>query len=348
MAEGMGGGYLVSLYEDAARSSADLAPGAEPGPSPDEDDADEDDADDDTIDDVAFMMASQQAAANRGNRTSVSAEAYGHWNKIEEDFQPPVYEKSPEHEEFFLQMLSRNPIFAALPQASLRLVVGAIFPHDSAPGEVVIQEGDDGDYLFIVEAGELECSKLALGVIKRYGPGDVFGELALLYNCPRAATIVALQPCRLWKLDRKTFNNIVREVAGAQVERIRSFIMSVPMFGTLDLYEQTKLAEAMREVVYNSGDVILQQGEFGDNMFWIEEGSAQAQRYEEDGQVTVMDHGPGDYFGELALLNDSARAANVIALSQVHCWSIDRKTFTNLMGSLKDLLEQSSATRYGG
>ena len=135
----------------------------------------------------------------------------------------------------------------------------------------------------------------------------------------------------------------MRDVAAAQVERIRSFIMSVPMFTSLDLYEQTKLAEAMREVVYNAGDVILQQGESGDSMFWIEEGVAQAQKYEPDGQVTVMDHGPGDCFGELSLLNDSVRAANVIALSQVHCWSIDRKSFTNLLGSLKDILEQSSA-----
>jgi cAMP-dependent protein kinase regulator len=340
----MGGGYLVQIYEDAAReSSAEPAAapnGSDPTPPDDVGEDGEDDEDQD-FDDV--LMAAQQAAAKRGQRTSVSAEAYGAWNQMDATFVPPFYEKSPEHEDFFLQLLSRNPIFAALPAASIRLVIGAIFPHDSARGEIVIQEGDDGDYLFFVESGELECSKGALGVIKIYGPGDVFGELALLYNSPRAATIVALQPSRLWKLDRTTFNKIVRDVAAAQVERIRSFIMSVPMFTSLDLYEQTKLAEAMREVVYNAGDVILQQGESGDNMFWIEEGVAQAQKYEPDGQVTVMDHGPGDYFGELSLLNDSVRAANVIALSQVHCWSIDRKTFTNLMGSLKDILEQSSA-----
>ena len=72
-------------------------------------------------------------------------------------------------------------------------------------------------------------------------------------------------------------------------------------------------------------------------------GVAQAQKYDPDGQGTGMDQGPGDCFGELSLLNDSVRAANVIALSQVHCWSIDRKSFTNLLGSLKDILEQSSA-----
>ena len=96
-------------------------------------------------------MAAQQATAKRGQRTSVSAEAYGAWNQMDANFVPPFYEKSPEHEDFFLQLLSTHPIFAALPAASIRLVIGAIFPHDSAQGEIVIQEGDDGDYLFFVQ-----------------------------------------------------------------------------------------------------------------------------------------------------------------------------------------------------
>ena len=99
------------------------------------------------------------------------------------------------------------------------------------------------------------------------------------------------------------------------------------MFTSLDLYEQTKLAEAMREVVYNAGDVILQQGESGDSMFWIEEGVAQAQKYEPDGQVTVMDHGPGDYFGELSLFLNPA--SDPRACQQFET-KLKRKQSTNL------------------
>merc|ERR1719399_1890130 len=150
----MGGGYLVQIYEDAAgESSAEPAAapnGSDPTPPDDVGEDSEDDEDED-FDDV--LMAAQQATAKRGQRTSVSAEVYGAWNQMDANFVPPFYERSPAHEDFFLQLLSTHPIFAALPAASIRLVIGAIFPHDSAQGEIVIQEGDDGDYLFFVESG---------------------------------------------------------------------------------------------------------------------------------------------------------------------------------------------------
>jgi cAMP-dependent protein kinase regulator len=49
--------------------------------------------------------------------------------------------------------------------------------------------------------------------LKEYQPGEAFGELALLYNAPRAANITAKTQCTLWSLDRSTFNNIVKDAA---------------------------------------------------------------------------------------------------------------------------------------
>lgn len=75
-------------------------------------------------------------------------------------------------------------------------------------GDVVIKEGDDGDNLYVVESGVLKCTKFlkkedtAPTHLKNYEPGDAFGELALLYNCPRAATIEATKDAELWSLDR--------------------------------------------------------------------------------------------------------------------------------------------------
>lgn len=63
-------------------------------------------------------------------------------------------------------------------------------------GEVVISEGDEGDCLYVVATGFLSCTKIFKGnstptFLKKYEPGEAFGELALLYNAPRAATITS-------------------------------------------------------------------------------------------------------------------------------------------------------------
>jgi len=84
------------------------------------------------------------------------------------------------------------------------------------PGEIIIEQGDDGDNLYILESGELECFRREFPekeavLLKTYVPGEAFGELALLYNAPRAATIKAKTEAVLWCLDRATFNHIVRD-----------------------------------------------------------------------------------------------------------------------------------------
>lgn len=82
----------------------------------------------------------------------------------------------------------------------------------------MINQGDDGDNLYVVETGKLACSKVMepgqpAVHLKDYVPGEAFGELALLYNAPRAASIEASEPSELWALDRRTFNHIVKDSA---------------------------------------------------------------------------------------------------------------------------------------
>ena len=83
-------------------------------------------------------------------------------------------------------------------------------------GETVIAEGEPGDVLYIHESGKLTCTKIINGasrVLKTYDNGEVFGELALLYNAPRAPTIMADTDATLFSLDRETFNAIVKEAS---------------------------------------------------------------------------------------------------------------------------------------
>lgn len=85
-------------------------------------------------------------------------------------------------------------------------------------GDWVIKQGEDGDELYVVEEGQLDCFKRFTKDadnthLKVYMPGESFGELSLLYNAPRAASIQAKTYSILFALDRATFNNIVKDSA---------------------------------------------------------------------------------------------------------------------------------------
>ena len=71
--------------------------------------------------------------------------------------------------------------------------------------------------------------------------------MALLYNAPRAATISAETESVLWKLDRDTFNNIVKDAAARKRERYDEFLQSIKILQTMDPYERSKLSDALTE-----------------------------------------------------------------------------------------------------
>ena len=107
-------------------------------------------------------------------------------------------------------------MFMSLDDKDLQVVINAMDEKHVKDGETIITEGEPGDVLYVVQDGSYSCSKMIDGKdthLKNYGSGDVFGELALLYNAPRAATIKASSDGQLWVLDRNTFNHIVKEAA---------------------------------------------------------------------------------------------------------------------------------------
>merc|ERR1740138_922809 len=142
------------------------------------------------------------------------------------------------------------------------IVIGAMKEVNATAGQRVINQGDSGDFLFVIESGTLDCSIKVDGtdkIVKTCEAGDVFGELALLYNCPRAASVEARDKCVLWQLDRDTFNNIVKEAAQKKRERYNTFLGKVPLLASMDAYERSQLADALKPEIVNDGSVIVKQ-----------------------------------------------------------------------------------------
>ena len=107
----------------------------------------------------------------------------------------------------------------------------------------------------------------------------------MLYNAPRAATITANEDCLLWKLDRDTFNHIVKDASSKRREKYESFLSQVPIFETMEPYERSKLADAFTETHVSAGEFIIREGEEGKELFLLQQGSAIATKTLNAGQA---------------------------------------------------------------
>ena len=151
---------------------------------------------------------------------------------MKEAFISKMIPKNQEVKNKIKQRLTGAFMFMGLEEKDLQVVIDAMDQKKLLAEEFVIREGDPGDVLYIVESGTMQCTKIIDGapkVLKQYKSGDVFGELALLYNAPRAATIQAETESLLWVLDRQTFNHIVKDASQKKREKYEKFLSTVPI-----------------------------------------------------------------------------------------------------------------------
>ena len=108
----------------------------------------------------------------------------------------------------------------------------------------------------------MECHRNAGGsekLIKVYESGDSFGELALLYNAPRAATIKSIEDGILFALDRETFNHIVKDASANKRTRYEDFLSKVEILESMDPYERSKIADALKPMKFKKGEYIVKE-----------------------------------------------------------------------------------------
>lgn len=307
-------------------------------------------------DEAALKEAEEQAlkakAMHRGPRQSVSAEAYGDWNQIKSKSDAPVFEKTEEQKASLRKILQKSFLFQALTEPDMKIIIGAMEQKVFEPGARIITEGEDGDvarHVYIIEEGNPECKKLINGEqkkVKQCIPGDVFGELALLYNCPRAATVETPDRCLCWRLERETFNSVVREAAVTRTETYDKFLKEVPLLQGLGMSDRMMIIDALRQEEFKKDDEVIKQGDTAERFYIVQSGSFAAMKKVGDAEPrNVNEYSKGMFFGELALLRNKPREATVVVTSETAMViSLDRRSFMNLVGdtagSVSDILNR--------
>jgi cAMP-dependent protein kinase regulator len=215
----------------------------------------------------------------------------------------------------------------------------------------VITQGDQGDFFYVVEkgtfdvyvnpAGSMQPGPQGLGTkVATIQSGGSFGELALMYNAPRAATVMSAEgQCTLWALDRITFRRILMDSTFKRRRLYESFLEEVPLLSSLTKYERSKIADALDTHKYPEGTTIIKEGDAGEAFYLLESGEAEA--FKEGTSNPVKAYKKGDYFGELALLNDAPRAASVVSKTEVKVATLGKDGFQRLLGPVESIMRRT-------
>ena len=279
---------------------------------------------------------------NRARRTSVSAESMTPSTVPQKKVFHP---KSAAARKRIAVAVADSFLFKNLDEEQREEAFDAMFEKFVEPGESIITQGDDGDYFYVVDSGEFDIfvkkgSEEAKKVVT-VGAGGSFGELALMYNAPRAATVTATTRSSVFALDRESFRRMLLDTTSSKRKMYERFLREVPVLADLSDAEISKIADVVDPLPFKDGEVIIRQGEKGSKFYILAEGAASVRQKKGDAELELCRLNCGSYFGEIALLTDRPRAATVSAHGDCKVVCIDRPAFTRLFGPVEDILRRN-------
>ncbi|CAE7540999.1 pkar1, partial [Symbiodinium microadriaticum] len=193
----------------------------------------------------------------------------------------------------------------------------------------------------MIKEGIVRLSDVGSGAFNDHtlGAGSYFGERALITGEPRAANVTAETAVVLMALDRESFNSLLgplREVLDHNMNM--RVLENIKLFSNLTERERSKVSRSFEFESFAAGTTIVREGDRGRKFYIIKEGSAKVLV----GESEVGSLEGGQYFGEMALLDDEVRKASVVAVTQCECFALDRPTFNRILGSLQDILARET------
>uniref|UniRef100_UPI0037E92957 cGMP-dependent protein kinase 2 n=1 Tax=Semicossyphus pulcher TaxID=241346 RepID=UPI0037E92957 len=235
--------------------------------------------------------------------------------------------------------IMNNDFLKKLEAQHMREMVDCMYEKVYTEGQLVIQEGEPGNYLYVLAEGLLEVNQSGkpLGEMR---PGTAFGELAILYNCKRTATVKSVSQSHIWALDRQTFQTIMMRTTQARHEEYFSFLRSVSLLRGLPEEKLARIVDCLEVDCFEKGEYIIREGEEGNTFFIIANGEVivtqSTEGFSEPQEIKTL--GVGDYFGEKALISEDVRSANIICNeNDTHCLVVDRDNFNQMVGTYEEL-----------
>jgi CRP-like cAMP-binding protein len=235
------------------------------------------------------------------------------------------------------ELIDQLPLFDDVPEDALSDLAGRVRLRTVRGGEPVVRQGERADAFYVVRKGVLQVIEEDpetgedRRILRALGPGEAFGELGLAEAAPRMATVRAVKDSDVFVIDKGAFDELLADTLrasqfGPTLQTVAE-LRQLPSFSHLEADELAELLEHGGWINVRPGETIVEQGEAGDAFYAI--GSGQAEVVQDGTRRQSL--GPGNHFGEIALLLDIPRTATVRAATPVRVFRLDREGFDKLV-----------------
>ncbi len=247
------------------------------------------------------------------------------------------------------------PLFSELDEEAFLETVRRLHYKRVPNGTKLLVEGQPGDSLLVIASGHADIKK-GDATIATLGPGTVLGEMALITGAPRSATAVAKGEVEIFELTRSDVEQLAGHkpqiaeelVAYCRKRLIGNLLRTSPLFKRFDEETRYLLIDRFQRNAFQAGAPIITQGQTGTGLYVIATGEVEVSVKKGEEGVVVANLGPGEVFGEIALLKDQPTSATVKARNRVGVLFLPRAEFQSVLASHPDVrtyLEGLSADR---
>jgi CRP-like cAMP-binding protein len=213
----------------------------------------------------------------------------------------------------------------------------------------LMKQGDRGSTLFILQDGRMDvCYTLEKDQIKglkgefKFNAGDSFGELGLLYDATRTATITAASDCHLWVLSRHEFQVVTRMTYASRIGEYADLLKNVPCLKSIvDQQKIDMIAGVVEEVSFLETEDVCTEGQDDGLLFVVFDGECACYK----GGELIQTLKKGDWIGEDQLMNDTVQSMTVtVTTDDAVILALDSTSLKMVMNAIEDteLIQQTN------
>ena len=266
---------------------------------------------------------------------------------VEEEIEIDI-EEAPAEE------LPTIPLFSDLSKNAFIQLLEQMKMKNFGPSEVIIREGAVDDSMFIISHGKVKVTKTSDAgqeiVLAHLSDGAFFGEMALLSESPRTASVIAAEDTVLFEVSRDVLAKVIKNFPSVEGilnrfyrQRLLSNLMATsPIFRPLDGNQRKSLIEQFKSRELSANQGILKEGQKGDGLYMLLSGKVEVSKQISGKKKQLAQLSGGDIFGEMSLLNNEPVSASVKTLKKSLVLKLPRKTFSEIISTHPQFLAHLS------